>query len=140
MPPRARLESEEKPEVSDKVEPNTQMVDSSKGESAEQPSQDVTAAAGVGVGGREAGAGLRIPLPAALVPNGTDAKRLLWIGGLGAAAVFGVLEWPVALAVGAGSLVAERLARESASSTSTAATTDASSRSETPSSSEKPST
>ncbi|MDT7613409.1 MAG: hypothetical protein QOF00_856 [Pseudonocardiales bacterium] len=62
---------------------------------------------GVAVGG-----GIRLPLPPGL-PD-VDAKRLLWWGGLGVAAVVGLLEWPVALAVGVGSVVAERLARERA--------------------------
>jgi hypothetical protein len=54
--------------------------------------------------------GLRLPFPGWLTePAG---KRLLWIGGLGAMATVGLLEWPVAVAVGAGSLIAERLARE----------------------------
>lgn len=44
----------------------------------------------------------KLPIP--------DAERLLLWGGLGAAAVIGVLEWPVTMAVGAGWLYAERLA------------------------------
>jgi hypothetical protein len=40
---------------------------------------------------------------------------MLWLGGLGALATIGVLEWPVALVVGAGSIVAEQLARENRS-------------------------
>jgi hypothetical protein len=55
-------------------------------------------------------AGLRLPLPEALV-NGSTGKRLIWLGGLGAMATIGLLEWPVAVAVGAGSFVAERFAR-----------------------------
>jgi hypothetical protein len=38
-------------------------------------------------------------------------KRLVWFAGLGALAAVGILEWPVALVVGAGSVVAERFAR-----------------------------
>ena len=41
-----------------------------------------------------------------------DPKRLLWLGGLGAVVALGVIEWPVAVAVGVGSYVAERFARE----------------------------
>jgi hypothetical protein len=55
-------------------------------------------------------AGLRLPLPEALA-NGSAGKRLIWLGGLGAMATIGLLEWPVAVAVGAGSFVAERFAR-----------------------------
>jgi hypothetical protein len=41
-----------------------------------------------------------------------DPLRLLWLGGLAALATIEIIEWPVALAVGAGSYVAERLARQ----------------------------
>ncbi|WP_116204682.1 hypothetical protein [Amycolatopsis circi] len=51
--------------------------------------------------------GLRLPLPPVPAP-----KRALWWGGLAALAAVGVLEWPVAVVVGAGSYVAERLSRE----------------------------
>ncbi|WP_020661198.1 hypothetical protein [Amycolatopsis benzoatilytica] len=44
--------------------------------------------------------------PAALA----GTKRVLWWGGLAALATVGILEWPVAAAVGAGSYVAEKLA------------------------------
>ena len=56
--------------------------------------------------------GLRLPMPGNLLSE-PAGKRLLWIGGLGAMATLGLLEWPVAVAVGAGSLIAERLARQS---------------------------
>lgn len=39
-----------------------------------------------------------------------EPKRLLWFGGLAAAGVVGVLEWPVVAAVGIGSYVAEKFA------------------------------
>jgi hypothetical protein len=67
---------------------------------------------------------LRLPLPfnrQMLVQPGAipgwlmaepAGKRLLWLGGLGAMATIGLLEWPVAVALGAGSVIAERLARE----------------------------
>lgn len=55
--------------------------------------------------------GVRLPLPGGLA-GGMDPKRLWWLGGLAALAVIEVIEWPVALAVGVGSYVAERLARE----------------------------
>jgi hypothetical protein len=35
-------------------------------------------------------------------------ERLVYYGGLSALAVFGVLEWPVAVAIGAGILIAQR--------------------------------
>jgi hypothetical protein len=54
--------------------------------------------------------------PAALpdVPVGSmfERKRLLWFGGLAAAGTLGVLQWPVVIAVGAGTVVAERFARD----------------------------
>jgi hypothetical protein len=39
---------------------------------------------------------------------------MLWWGGLAALAAVGVIEWPVAAVVGAGSYVAQRWAREDA--------------------------
>jgi hypothetical protein len=53
----------------------------------------------------------RLPLPGGLARE-MDPKRLLWLGGLAALVAIEVIEWPVALAVGVGSYVAERLARE----------------------------
>lgn len=58
-----------------------------------------------------ASGGFRLPLPGGLT-EGMDPKRLLWLGGLAALVAIEVIEWPVALAVGVGSYVAERLARE----------------------------
>lgn len=60
-----------------------------------------------------ASGGFRLPLPGELA-GGMDPKRLLWLGGLAALAAVEVIEWPVALVVGAGSYVAERLARDEA--------------------------
>jgi hypothetical protein len=51
----------------------------------------------------------QITLPALPKPTLT---RVAWFGGLTVAGVVGALEWPVAVAVGVGSVVAERLARE----------------------------
>ncbi|MEZ2391004.1 hypothetical protein AB6813_15960 [bacterium RCC_150] len=48
------------------------------------------------------------PLP----PVQMEPKRLLWLGGLAALGVIGVLEWPVVAVVGVGSYVAERFARD----------------------------
>ncbi len=50
------------------------------------------------------------PLP----PLQLEPKRLLWLGGLAALGVIGVLEWPVVAIVGVGSYVAERFARDEA--------------------------
>jgi len=44
------------------------------------------------------------------MPTGT-AGRVLWWGGLAAVAAFGVVDWPVAVLVGAGSWVAEQYAK-----------------------------
>ena len=41
-----------------------------------------------------------------------DPLRLLWLGGLAALATIEIIEWPVALTLGAGSYIAERLARQ----------------------------
>jgi hypothetical protein len=54
-------------------------------------------------------AGFRLPLPGI---GDVDPVRMLWLGGLAAAATIEIIEWPVALAVGVGSVVAERLARQ----------------------------
>lgn len=48
------------------------------------------------------------PLP----PVQMEPKRLLWLGGLAALGVIGVLEWPVVAVVGVGSYVAERFAKD----------------------------
>lgn len=53
-----------------------------------------------------------VPVPGVHVamPTGT-AGRVLWWGGLAAVAAFGVVDWPVAVLVGAGSWVAEQYAK-----------------------------
>ena len=61
--------------------------------------------------GMAASGGFRLPLPGGLAEV-MDPKRLLWLGGLAALATIEVLEWPVAVAIGAGSYVAERFARD----------------------------
>jgi hypothetical protein len=66
------------------------------------------AAGGRGVA---ASGGFRLPLPGDLAAV-MEPKRLLWLGGLAALATMEVLEWPVAVAIGAGSYVAERFARD----------------------------
>jgi hypothetical protein len=53
----------------------------------------------------KARAELRIPLPGLGRP---DPGRLLWYGGLGALATIGVLEWPVAVVIGAATAIAAR--------------------------------
>jgi hypothetical protein len=55
--------------------------------------------------------GFGLPLPVGLAAV-IDPQRLLWWGGLGAVVAIGVIEWPVAVAIGVGSYVAERFARE----------------------------
>ena len=54
----------------------------------------------------------RLPLPRMPIemPTGTRG-RVLWWGGLAALAAFEVVEWPVAVLVGAGSWVAEQYAK-----------------------------
>jgi hypothetical protein len=46
------------------------------------------------------------------MPTGTQG-RVLWWGGLAALAAFDVVEWPVAVLVGAGSWVAEQYVKAS---------------------------
>ncbi|MBV9094135.1 MAG: hypothetical protein JO132_09700 [Streptosporangiaceae bacterium] len=54
----------------------------------------------------------RLPIPGMPMPMPTGrAGRMLWWGGLAALAVFDIVEWPVALLVGAGSWVAEQYAK-----------------------------
>jgi hypothetical protein len=53
-------------------------------------------------------AGFQLPLPGM---GNVDPLRLLWLGGLAALATIEIIEWPVALTLGAGSYIAERLAR-----------------------------
>ncbi len=52
-----------------------------------------------------------VPVPHVEMPKGT-AGRVLWWGGLAALAAAGVVEWPVAALVGAGSWVAEQYAKQ----------------------------
>ncbi|WP_037801809.1 hypothetical protein [Streptomyces sp. NRRL F-5135] len=62
---------------------------------------DVTANA------RAAGSKLAPPMPSkASMPSMPPPKRLAFYGGLGALAVFGAVDWPVALAIGAATVVA----------------------------------
>jgi hypothetical protein len=56
-------------------------------------------------------AGFRLPWPQGFE---VDPMRMLWLGGLAALAAVEIIEWPVALVVGAGSYVAERMARQDA--------------------------
>lgn len=56
-------------------------------------------------------AGFRLPWPQGFE---VDPKRMLWLGGLAALAAVEIIEWPVALVVGAGSYVAERMAHQDA--------------------------
>ncbi len=59
---------------------------------------------------------LHVPVPHVpklhlTMPTGTRG-RVLWWGGLAAAAAFGVLDWPVAAVVAAGSWMAEQHAKQ----------------------------
>ena len=49
-------------------------------------------------------------VPGVHMPAGT-AGRVLWWGGLATVAAFGVVDWPVAALIGAGSWVAEQYAK-----------------------------
>jgi hypothetical protein len=55
--------------------------------------------------------GFRVPLLPDII-NGINPQRLLWLGGLASVAAIGIIEWPVALAIGTGSYIAEHLARQ----------------------------
>jgi hypothetical protein len=59
----------------------------------------------------------RLPLPGMPVsmPTGLPG-RVLWWGGLAALAAFDIVDWPVAVLVGAGSWVAEQYAKAAAQS------------------------
>jgi hypothetical protein len=63
-------------------------------------------------GGQTSGAGLGMGLRAQLPAVQTDPRRILWWGGLAAAGVVGLVEWPVVAAVGVGSWVAEQFAKD----------------------------
>lgn len=54
-----------------------------------------------------------IPTPSVGLPSLSSVPgRVLWLGGLGAFAAFGAIDWPVAVAVAAGTWVAEQRAKE----------------------------
>jgi hypothetical protein len=79
--------------------------------------EETTSAAPAGEG-REAQGRPRMPqLPLPGMPIGMPTGmpgRVLWWGGLAALAAFEVVDWPVAVLVGAGSWVAERYAKAAA--------------------------
>lgn len=95
MPTRSRSESEH--DLDGETTAHAEVGASVQGSDGDQPKS---------VG---ALAGFRLPLPGI---GDVDPLRLLWLGGLAALATIEIIEWPVALAVGVGSVVAERLARE----------------------------
>lgn len=78
---------------------------------ATEPDEDVPADTNQQNANRQATgfAGFRLPLPGL---QSVDPKRLAWFGGLAALAAIELIEWPVAVVVGVGSVVAERLARD----------------------------
>ena len=94
MPTRSRSESEQEREG------ETSAAQAEAGASVQGSSQPKSVGAM---------AGFRLPLPGI---GDVDPVRMLWLGGLAAMATIEIIEWPVALAVGGGSYVAERLARE----------------------------
>jgi hypothetical protein len=108
----SQAEQAERQQTSAEIEPQAEQTDRQQTEAVrveEQPKRPAT---------------LRLPLPfnrQMLVQPGAipgwlmaepAGKRLLWLGGLGAMATIGLLDWPVAVAVGAGSYITEQLARE----------------------------
>ncbi|WP_449065844.1 hypothetical protein [Planomonospora algeriensis] len=58
------------------------------------------------VGGQEVGRA--VGAARALLPALPSRERLAYYGGLGALAAFGLLEWPVAAAIGVGTVIAQR--------------------------------
>jgi len=52
-----------------------------------------------------------VPVPRIRMPSGT-AGNIIWWGGLAAVAAFGVVDWPVAAIVAAGTWVAEQQSRQ----------------------------
>lgn len=109
MPTRARSESDA---------PGSAGKQTSAGSAGNQTDDSAPATAKAEVGaavhqpatGRSQGflAGFQVPLPGM---GNVDPLRLLWLGGLAALATIEIIEWPVALTLGAGSYIAERLAR-----------------------------
>lgn len=53
---------------------------------------------------------IRMPVSIPGMPREVPAERLLWYGGLAALAGFGVIDWPVAAVVAAGTYIARRQA------------------------------
>ena len=95
MPPRRRATTQ--PSKDEPAESNDAQLDTARHSGDPEPAQSHTTS---GL------AGLRLPIPTLA---GIDGKRLLWYGGLGALATLGILDWPVALVVGAGTIVARGL-------------------------------
>jgi len=52
-------------------------------------------------------------MPAVPIPRLRIPGNVLWWGGLAAVAALGIVDWPVAALVGAGTWVAERQSRQS---------------------------
>ena len=102
MPPRGRTSVEDRDK--ERTEHNGARASVEVG-GADGVDSDAKAASGKGQRTGKAGAELRIPLPGLGRP---DLGRLLWYGGLGALAAVGVLEWPVAVVVGAATAIVAR--------------------------------
>lgn len=102
MPPRARTSVEDRDEERTEHNGARASVEIDVPDGADS---GATAAGGEARRTGKARAELRIPLPRVSRP---DRGRLLWYGGLGALATIGVLEWPVAVVVGAATAIAAR--------------------------------
>ena len=56
---------------------------------------------------------VRLEMQRARLPSASSVPgRIVWVGGLGALAAFGAIDWPVAAVVVAGTWVAEQRAKE----------------------------
>lgn len=55
---------------------------------------------------------VRPPVSIALPSLNSVPGRVMWLGGLGAFAALGAIDWPVAVAIAAGTWVAEQRAKE----------------------------
>ena len=100
MPPRTRSATDRSTPTNDDRDstPTVGQLDTTR-HSGEAPTPRAAGTNGITI---------RLPLPTL---GAVDAKRLLWYGGLGALATIGILDWPVALVVGTGTIIAGRASR-----------------------------